>query len=65
MPDPDPDERYEFWAGLVGGYGADPRVEVPLEAAGDFDCCRATIRTPQETKGEGYTETKAGDAGCC
>ena len=41
-----------------------PRQEVPVDAAGPFDCSRPTRRHPSETKGNDYhltTEAK----GCC
>ena len=42
----------------------DPRVPVPLEDAGVFDCARDTVRSPRESKGLEYRETTAG-SDCC
>ena len=35
----------------------EPRVEIPLDEAGVFDCSRTPIRHPKETKGEEYHAT--------
>ena len=43
----------------------DPRVEVPVKEAGQYPGCRKAIRSPQETKGEGYRESGSGNSSCC
>ena len=35
----------------------EPRVEIPLEEAGVFDCTRTPLRRPKESKGEEYHDT--------
>ena len=35
----------------------EPRVEIPLEEAGVFDCSRTPLRHPKESKGEEYDAT--------
>jgi len=42
-----------------------PRVEVPLDAAGPFDCRRARVRDPRETKGAEYRATTEATEMCC
>lgn len=42
-----------------------PRVEVPLDAAEAYDCHKNARRTPAETKGEDYTETRLSDSNAC
>lgn len=42
-----------------------PRVEVPLEDAGEFDCTRPVRRDPRETKGLDYKETTEAAGVCC
>jgi len=42
----------------------DPLEEVPLEAAGAFDCSRTVLRHPRETKGLEYDVTTDAQA-CC
>ncbi len=42
----------------------EPRVQIPLEEAGPFDCANTVERHPRETKGEGYKLTTDADA-CC
>lgn len=44
--------------------GIEPRVAVPLEEAGPFACRGTAIRSPRETKGEGFAETSGGGAAC-
>lgn len=48
-------EHFEF---------VEPRVPVPPEEAGPFDCARARLRHPRETKGMGYDATTEA-ARCC
>ena len=43
----------------------EPLDEVPLEDALPFDCTRTALRSPQETKGLGYRETKEAAGDCC
>lgn len=43
----------------------EPRVAVPQDAAGAFDCTRDVLRDPRETKGATYTATSAAGACCC
>jgi arsenite methyltransferase len=48
----------------------DPLVEVPPEEAKPFDCSRASLRRPKETKGHNYdvtteTKNKCCDGGSC
>jgi ubiquinone/menaquinone biosynthesis C-methylase UbiE len=42
----------------------DPRVAVPIEQAGPFDCDGMRLRHPKETKGENYTATTEASQ-CC
>src|SRR5437867_5801398 len=42
----------------------DPRTEIPLEEAKPFDCARAVLRHPKETKGDNYDATTASGQ-CC
>jgi len=42
-----------------------PRVEVPLDEAGAFDCARDARRDPRETKGTDYKTTSEPAAQCC
>ena len=43
----------------------EPRVEVPLDSAAAFDCRRAVVRSPRETKGVDYrATTSAADSDC-
>lgn len=51
-------------------YGRDvipvpPRVDIPLEKAGAFDCSRPARRTPRETKGQEYRATTEPASQCC
>jgi hypothetical protein len=41
-----------------------PRSEVPLAEAPKFSSCRTPVRSPAETKGEGYDATSGGSS-CC
>ena len=45
----------------------EPRIPVPAEERRGFDCSRSTARSPRETKGQAYRETRApcDDEGCC
>ena len=43
----------------------EPRVEVPLEQAGEFDCSGDVRRDPRVTKGVDYDETRAAGEDCC
>jgi SAM-dependent methyltransferase len=43
----------------------EPRVAVPLEDAQAFDCRRAALRHPRETKGAGYNATTERSDSCC
>jgi len=43
----------------------EPRVEIPLEEAGPFDCSRTTLRHPRETKGMDYDATTEASGPCC
>jgi arsenite methyltransferase len=45
--------------------GIEPRVLIPLEVAGSFNCKRATIRDPRETKGYDYEATTNSAGPCC
>jgi hypothetical protein len=42
----------------------EPRTEVPVEEAQPFDCSRATLRHPKETKGADYRASTAVNQ-CC
>jgi arsenite methyltransferase len=42
-----------------------PQVEVPLALATDYDCDRATVRSPRETKGLDDRATQRADGSCC
>ncbi len=42
-----------------------PRVEVPLDPAGNFDCSRDRVRAPAETKGSEYHVTTEAAGVCC
>jgi SAM-dependent methyltransferase len=44
----------------------EPRSPVPLDQAPPFTCDgEGLLRSPRETKGESYSETRAGAEGCC
>ena len=50
----------------------DPREEIPMDQARPFDCSRAPLRHPKETKGQSYNGTTdasgccdGGNGGCC
>lgn len=43
----------------------EPRVSVPLDAAGSFNCNRANLRDPRETKGNEYEATTDSAGPCC
>ncbi len=43
----------------------EPREEIPLDAAGAFDCRRSVRRHPRETKGQDYTDTTDAIGPCC
>jgi len=47
--------------------GIEPRVAIPEESRTGFDCSRSAARSPRETKGQAYRETREGcnDPGCC
>ena len=42
-----------------------PRITVPLEKAGQFDCDRPARRDPRETKGQDYKATTEAAGVCC
>ncbi len=42
-----------------------PLNNIPLDQAKDFDCKRATLRSPRETKGIDYDATVVGDSADC
>ncbi|MDP6977572.1 MAG: methyltransferase domain-containing protein [Myxococcota bacterium] len=45
-----------------------PRVHVPEDERGEFDCCRDQVRDPRETKGQDYRLTREpgeGESSCC
>ncbi|MEL7498212.1 MAG: methyltransferase domain-containing protein [Planctomycetota bacterium] len=44
-----------------------PRVDIPLDQAADFDCNNTARRHPRESKGLDYQETRCceSDEGCC
>ena len=44
--------------------GIEPRVAVPLEEAGPFACRGTSLRSPRETKGDGYAQTTGGGEAC-
>lgn len=43
----------------------EPLEEIPLAEASTFDCSRAAIRHPRETKGEDYNLTSGATESCC
>lgn len=43
----------------------EPREEIPLEKAGQFDCKRSVRRHPKETKGQDYNATTEAAGLCC
>lgn len=43
----------------------DPREEISLDAAQEFDCRRQKVRDPRETKGMDYDVTTAPSGPCC
>jgi len=43
----------------------EPRVSIPLDEAGPFNCKRAMIRDPRETKGHEYAATTDSAGPCC
>ncbi|MFV1959877.1 MAG: methyltransferase domain-containing protein, partial [Planctomycetota bacterium] len=73
------DKTYRILTDRRGPYGDDvlpvpPRVEVPLDRAAPFACRDGRARSPRETKGEDYHETREGEGasscspgagGCC
>lgn len=44
--------------------GVEPRVEIPLDEARDFDCRRSKVRDPRETKGLDYHTTTESQGPC-
>jgi len=42
-----------------------PLEEIPLEKAESFDCKRDALRSPRQTKGMDYRETRVSDGGAC
>ena len=62
------DKTYQLLsrAPYEGSFDAiEPRVSVPLEEAGAFNCKRAKIRDPRETKGYDYEVTTDSAGPCC
>jgi len=65
------DKTYRIMTDPQGPYagqviGIDPRWEVPPAEAAPFDCAKATIRDPRQTKGADYDVTQVNeDAPCC
>ncbi len=45
--------------------GIEPRVSIALDEAGLFDCKRAKVRDPRETKGQDYEATTSSAGPCC
>jgi SAM-dependent methyltransferase len=48
--------------------GIEPHVEIPAEQRCGFDCSRTAPRSPRESKGADYRETRSADCGedgCC
>ena len=45
--------------------GVPPLKEIPLEKANPFNCHKAAVRDPRETKGKRYRQTEAGGNGAC
>jgi len=47
--------------------GVEPRVRIPEDERRGFDCSRSAPRSPRETKGLDYRETRqpCADSGCC
>lgn len=43
----------------------EPKSEVPLDEAKQFDCKHAAVRDPRQTKGHNYRETRTADADSC
>ncbi len=43
----------------------EPRTDIPLEQARDFDCKRAKLRDPRESKGQDYNATTESAGPCC
>jgi SAM-dependent methyltransferase len=43
----------------------DPRTAIPASEAAPYDCSRAVLRHPKETKGHDYKATKQADTQCC
>lgn len=46
-------------------YAIDPRVEVSVDQAQEFDRSKSSSRLPRESKGENYDETSCCDGGGC
>ncbi len=42
-----------------------PQEEIPLEEASQFDCGRTAVRSPRETKGLEYRETRSAEGSSC
>ncbi len=64
------DKTYRIYTDPNGPYAAQfeavpPLNEVPAEKAEQFDCKRAAIRHPRQTKGEDYKLTMTEGGGCC
>ncbi len=65
------DKTYQLLTSQEGPYagqviGVEPRETVQLEDATAFDCSRAVVRDPRETKGVNYRDTQtSGDSACC
>ncbi|MHC4512657.1 MAG: methyltransferase domain-containing protein [Planctomycetota bacterium] len=43
----------------------EPLTEIPLEAAGEFNCRASAVRNPRETKGKDYNANTNGSPSCC
>lgn len=46
-------------------FAVDPREEIPLDEASEFDCHRSRRRDPKETKGQDYHATTESSGPCC
>jgi arsenite methyltransferase len=62
------DKTYQllFRAPYEGLFDAiEPRISIPLEEAGSFNCQRAKVRDPRESKGQDYEATTDSAGPCC
>ena len=64
------DKTFNLYTDPNGPYAGqfipvNPINEIPLDSAGQYDCNRAAIRHPKQTKGENYAVTETEGGACC